>query len=151
MAMGKKRFMRILEEEGLKNKDLRRRLWNSRPDDSTTESELREMVKVTLEEERASMVTVAFRSDGADFIFQCEKCRTVLARGKYAVGLELRGEHLLVGEKPPRQCCGAEVLVAPVYQSMEAAEQAMAEVIQGLQAVGDTSELCTLRVEYLTH
>jgi len=143
MTLSKKDYLRILKEEGL-NKALCVRLWKGRPDNTSTESELRALARIFLEEERKATFASATRSGGEDFVFCCEVCSKEFARGRYAIVLEIRGEQLLVAEKPQRKCCGVELLIALTYNTAEEVERAIDTVIRRVQKVGNTSELRTL-------
>lgn len=84
-------------------------------------------------------VTVAYHQPGISA--GCAKCRTIIAKGQYAIRVDVGNHHYLVDHYPPKMCCGDEKKVPLLFNDEQQAVREAEKVIEILNRDGDTSNL----------
>ncbi len=76
----------------------------------------------------------------------CAKCRTILNSGTFAVRVQVGNHDYLVGNNPPKMCCGEEKKVPLLFNNEPLAAFAAQGIVDILNRDGDTSGLRLLEV-----
>ena len=80
----------------------------------------------------------------------CKKCRTILMKGNFAIGITVRLEAKTVEDgprfkrllgTPPRECCGETKTLIQTFTTLEEAEAEKDRVIQHIQGKGGVEGL----------
>lgn len=76
----------------------------------------------------------------------CAKCRTIIAKGQFAVGVKIGEYRYVAGNNPPKTCCGEEKKVPLLFDNEPLAALAAQGVVETLKKDGNTSNLRLLQL-----
>lgn len=76
----------------------------------------------------------------------CKRCRAVLSKGYFGIGIQIGIHSYLVSEHPPKVCCGFESRPPLLFPDAASAKEASREVAEALVRVGGVENLHVLEI-----